>query len=611
MEHPARGTYWSAQNPKWPPLPYTPFPDLPVYALGDRTFIYDDREVDYEKLRAEARAMEATSQPAVEEGGIMSPQMQGLLSVGITYDPPSGFFLDVFNMTPGVFYGIGAKDSLDADPFNTWSLASVFQAQAPDERLSGTLSAQMRYFVAVNLDEYVGPSVSILSPGSGSSVGGDLPLQIAVRDILPLLTVDVYVGGTQVGEILPEQNGILRLPTYWFPNGQHEIWVRVVNQGVPVDTDGDSVADEIATFQGWGNVTVNFANDVYMLNYSPLYSAVGSITLEYFATSPQDYTFEVFRLNGELLHTQNGLSLNGTMNPQWNFTDLAGQPVNDAGYVFSLTANPHAGGAAPAAAGKTIRTTNFVDKGVTVGKYVISYGESPTQAFNDWYTAMNDAVSFRANFAAILDEDVIGPTREAHGIMHADFTSDPYAIRRTTQTSDLTALTNALADTLTGSWLFEGHSGPADIIPGLDGHLTVRLTAQNLAALLGNRFTTPVATNLMYTRRFFSTFITGCSAANSYWAIATGTPPGVKQEGNPWIKKSAFLGFTYLSQIDTAGTKVRWINEIHAFWIDGDLYDTPLKTGVDLANLDFPTVLPWGPTLSGYRFLHYNAEGSR
>ncbi len=105
--------------------------------------------------------------------------------------------------------------------------------------------------------------------------------------------------------------------------------------------------------------------------------------------------------------------------------------------------------------------------------------------------------------------------------------------------------------------------------------------------------------------------ITGCSALNGSWPLAVGTPHGVKQEGNPWVKKSAYLAFAGFSQVSTDGTKVEWINDIHAIWIDFDQYDTPLKTGVDLANFHFPAVLPWGPGLIGYRFLHYDGEDAR
>jgi len=81
-----------------------------------------------------------------------------------------------------------------------------------------------------------------------------------------------------------------------------------------------------------------------MQNYSSLYSYAGSISFLYGVTSPMDYTFEVFKLTGELLHTETGLSSGGSINPQWNFTDLLGNPVNDSGYTFSLTFSPHSGG---------------------------------------------------------------------------------------------------------------------------------------------------------------------------------------------------------------------------------------------------------------------------
>jgi hypothetical protein len=48
-------TYYSAQLFQ-PPLPYNPFPDLPLYSFGDGKFVYDDTKVDYGQLRAEAAA---------------------------------------------------------------------------------------------------------------------------------------------------------------------------------------------------------------------------------------------------------------------------------------------------------------------------------------------------------------------------------------------------------------------------------------------------------------------------------------------------------------------------------------------------------------------------
>jgi hypothetical protein len=59
--HSAGGTYWTMQSPV--PLPGDFFPDLPVYLLDsiNRTFLIDDRSVDYATLEAELAAENATN----------------------------------------------------------------------------------------------------------------------------------------------------------------------------------------------------------------------------------------------------------------------------------------------------------------------------------------------------------------------------------------------------------------------------------------------------------------------------------------------------------------------------------------------------------------------
>ncbi len=47
-------SYYSMQNPDWPPMPVAPF-DVPVYDLGGGMFAYDDLDVDYVQLRAARR----------------------------------------------------------------------------------------------------------------------------------------------------------------------------------------------------------------------------------------------------------------------------------------------------------------------------------------------------------------------------------------------------------------------------------------------------------------------------------------------------------------------------------------------------------------------------
>jgi hypothetical protein len=56
------GAYYSLMLHQ-PPLPFNPFPDLPLFDFGDGKFAYDDRTVDYEKLRA-SQEKAATGQMA-------------------------------------------------------------------------------------------------------------------------------------------------------------------------------------------------------------------------------------------------------------------------------------------------------------------------------------------------------------------------------------------------------------------------------------------------------------------------------------------------------------------------------------------------------------------
>jgi hypothetical protein len=114
------------------------------------------------------------------------------LSVAITLTPTNlhAFYLDVLNMEIGGTYGVARKVMPDSDPFNTWTLFDVFEAPAPAVRYQGNATQPQRTYLAVNLNNYVGPSVRILSPGPGSIVSGDVPVQVLVTDILPLLTVE-------------------------------------------------------------------------------------------------------------------------------------------------------------------------------------------------------------------------------------------------------------------------------------------------------------------------------------------------------------------------------------------------------------------------------------
>jgi hypothetical protein len=47
---PTAGTFYSLQNSNFPPMPFNPFPTLPLYQLSDGSFAIDDREVIYPSI---------------------------------------------------------------------------------------------------------------------------------------------------------------------------------------------------------------------------------------------------------------------------------------------------------------------------------------------------------------------------------------------------------------------------------------------------------------------------------------------------------------------------------------------------------------------------------
>src|SRR5688500_15789134 len=65
---PLTGTFYSFTLFQ-PPFPFNPFPELPVYALTNGVYAYDDRLVDYAALRAEWAAANQMSLFSLDGGG--------------------------------------------------------------------------------------------------------------------------------------------------------------------------------------------------------------------------------------------------------------------------------------------------------------------------------------------------------------------------------------------------------------------------------------------------------------------------------------------------------------------------------------------------------------
>jgi len=71
QETPIFGTFYSMQMTNQPPLPFNPFPELPLYELGQGIYAYDDREVDYAAWRQQQAQSQQPSAGAQNKSGVM------------------------------------------------------------------------------------------------------------------------------------------------------------------------------------------------------------------------------------------------------------------------------------------------------------------------------------------------------------------------------------------------------------------------------------------------------------------------------------------------------------------------------------------------------------
>jgi hypothetical protein len=131
---PEFGNYFSAQlGPAWPPVPVLP-PGLCYWALGGGYFVYDDRNVDYAALQAEAEAALASSQADTP----LAMMANSLLNNAVAYGNPAYFtnaltsfdgtansiFFSIAGGTNNVPYDILTCTNI-ADPVSQWNWLGI------------------------------------------------------------------------------------------------------------------------------------------------------------------------------------------------------------------------------------------------------------------------------------------------------------------------------------------------------------------------------------------------------------------------------------------------------------------------------------------------------
>jgi len=153
--------FLSFAHPEFPPLPFSPFPDLTLYQLGDDLFIYDDREVDYVRLRAEAQAtiltegVESTVPSSSTQGVVLSGTPSNKLTIERSGD---GLVLLTGDLENNACYALLSKTDLNQQ---SWQVEDVFRAPPEGPWRRGPFAATLPQKFYVLLKDPPLPMLSV------------------------------------------------------------------------------------------------------------------------------------------------------------------------------------------------------------------------------------------------------------------------------------------------------------------------------------------------------------------------------------------------------------------------------------------------------------------
>jgi hypothetical protein len=115
---PKAAHYYSAQRlgqgVPVPPLPGNPFPELPVYPLDERSFVFDDREVNYEQLRREAGDAPVVATQSFDQGAALEA-LGECASELLIYRGSNTVTLTITNATEGRVFDLYRTFELSGD----------------------------------------------------------------------------------------------------------------------------------------------------------------------------------------------------------------------------------------------------------------------------------------------------------------------------------------------------------------------------------------------------------------------------------------------------------------------------------------------------------------
>jgi hypothetical protein len=120
---PLFGTFYSIQRSDWPPFPFNPFPDLPVYASELKgVYWFDDRTIDY----AEIRKRQAAEQTAPEGGGGEMMLLSGGGGLKLTIPVLTNGYVQttIYDHDPSLAYDVYTRTNLNSTNwlFGAWGV---------------------------------------------------------------------------------------------------------------------------------------------------------------------------------------------------------------------------------------------------------------------------------------------------------------------------------------------------------------------------------------------------------------------------------------------------------------------------------------------------------
>lgn len=414
---PRVGTFYSVQNPNWPPLPGNP-KSLPVWNLGDGTWLLDDRNEVYSAPLSSIRTANGLAVPDFGDIGNGSdfnsdppPDISNYLkfrsnifSVVDTNDAAannpglyntilafpdstntaprlqilpfqSGFVLKAshfdYSSETARDFALVINDKLEtplyknidlSNPSNNIQNGWLVQGTVPHSQVTDPM-----YLVVTNMTKiynaffcaipYGGPQIQLTGPQPNDTVSNIVTFQAIIADLSGITNeqFEVTVDGAPARYSLGASN-TFNLDSKYNPNGPANIDFDTLNNARIYNPTNPPDNSQLF-FSSSTNLPLDFENPTY-LAFGSYYAspAIGVNYLLYVIDRPHDIDVTIADpANGEIVaHYAGYVPYAATIEVPWNFTEADGlTPYSNDTYVVTFTASSNP---------TTINTTNHIDR---------------------------------------------------------------------------------------------------------------------------------------------------------------------------------------------------------------------------------------------------------